>query len=53
MLKDLGLSQSAAGDTGANTPLGAKAQALYQEFADSGHSGLDFSGIFKMLNGES
>ncbi len=52
MLKDLGLSQSAAGDTGAKTPLGAKAQELYQEFTDSGHGGLDFSGIFKMLDGD-
>ena len=49
MLKDLMLSQAAAEDTGAATPLGAKAAALYQSFADAGFGDRDFSGIINML----
>lgn len=51
MLKDLKLAAEAAADTGADTPMGAKAAELYQKFADAGHGGLDFSGIIKMLRG--
>ena len=49
MLKDLNLAAEAAADTGADTPMGAKAAELYQRFADEGHGGLDFSGIIKLL----
>ena len=51
MLKDLKLAAAAAADTGADTPMGAKAAELYQRFADAGQGGLDFSGIIKMLRG--
>lgn len=53
MLKDLLLSQAAASDTGAATPLGAKAAALYQRFADEGFGAKDFSGIINMLRDKS
>jgi len=49
MLKDLRLSQEAAAAAGAVTPLGADATRLYQRFADEGQSGVDFSGIIRML----
>ncbi|QRI64000.1 3-hydroxyisobutyrate dehydrogenase [Shinella sp. PSBB067] len=49
MLKDLKLSQAAADDTGVTTPLGAKAAALYQRFADEGLGEKDFSAIIAML----
>lgn len=52
MLKDLKLAQAAAQSAGATTPLGAEAQQLYSLFANSGHAGVDFSGIVKMLRGE-
>ena len=51
MLKDLKLAAAAAADTGADTPMGAKAAELYQRFAEEGQGGLDFSGIIKMLRG--
>ena len=51
MLKDLKLAAEAAADTGADTPMGAKAAELYQKFADEGYGGLDFSGIIRMLRG--
>ena len=51
MLKDLKLAAAAAADTGADTPMGAKAAELYQRFADAGQGGLDFSGIIEMLRG--
>lgn len=49
MLKDLNLSQTAAGDVKANTPLGKHAMELYKQFVDSDHGEMDFSGIIKML----
>jgi 3-hydroxyisobutyrate dehydrogenase len=49
MLKDLRLSQEAAGKAGANTPLGEAATALYTRYAESGQGGSDFSGIIRML----
>ncbi|SUB00494.1 2-hydroxy-3-oxopropionate reductase [Pannonibacter phragmitetus] len=52
MLKDLKLSQEAAQSSGAATPLGAQAAALYALFCNSGHSGTDFSGIVRFLRGE-
>ncbi|MGY2050196.1 3-hydroxyisobutyrate dehydrogenase [Methylobacterium sp. JK268] len=49
MLKDLRLSQEAAAATGAATPLGAHAEALYAAFAAAGEEGTDFSGIIRHL----
>jgi 3-hydroxyisobutyrate dehydrogenase len=50
MLKDLRLSQQAAGATGAATPLGAAAANLYQLFVDAGGGTSDFSGIMQFLS---
>lgn len=52
MLKDLKLAQEASRDSGANTPLGAEAAALYGLFASHGGGALDFSAIFKFLRGD-
>jgi 3-hydroxyisobutyrate dehydrogenase len=53
MLKDLKLAQNAAAASGAATPLGANAAALYSMFEAAGNGGVDFSGIVKMLRGQS
>ncbi|MBF0304542.1 MAG: 3-hydroxyisobutyrate dehydrogenase [Alphaproteobacteria bacterium] len=52
MLKDLKLAQQAAAASGAATPLGASAEALYAMFCNGGDADRDFSGIFKLLNGK-
>jgi 3-hydroxyisobutyrate dehydrogenase len=52
MLKDLRLAQEAAHTSGAATPLGAEAQALYAMFDNLGGREVDFSGIIKMLRGD-
>jgi 3-hydroxyisobutyrate dehydrogenase len=52
MVKDLRLAQLAAQSTGAATPLGAAAQALYALYVASGRGGSDFSGIIRMLSGK-
>ncbi|MCJ8156539.1 3-hydroxyisobutyrate dehydrogenase [Sphingomonas sp. LaA6.9] len=52
MLKDLRLAMEAASGVAADVPMGAKAAELYQQFADAGQGGLDFSGIIKMLGGK-
>jgi 3-hydroxyisobutyrate dehydrogenase len=52
MLKDLKLAQEAARASGANTPLGAEAAALYNLFASHGHEKRDFSAIIAFLRGE-
>lgn len=49
MEKDLGLAQQAALATGAETPLGAHALALYRRFVEEGGGATDFSGIVRML----
>jgi 3-hydroxyisobutyrate dehydrogenase len=49
MLKDLKLSQEAASASGALTPLGAQAAALYEEFRSAGHGGEDYSAIVTFL----
>ncbi len=49
MLKDLTLAMEAAGQAGAETPMGKRAAELYREFADAGNGGLDFSAIIKTL----
>ena len=48
MLKDLVLSQNAASETKASTPMGNLAMTLYKDFVESKNgSGLDFSAILK------
>ncbi|MGI2033612.1 3-hydroxyisobutyrate dehydrogenase [Rhizobium panacihumi] len=49
MLKDLMLSQAAAAQSGAETPLGAHAAELYAQFEQAGHGSEDFSAIIRML----
>lgn len=49
MLKDLKLSQQAAGAAGAATPMGAAATALYEAFVAEGGRGKDFSAMLLRL----
>jgi len=49
MLKDLGLSQQAAGEAGQATPMGEHAMHLYETFLKEGGAGKDFSGIIEYL----
>src|SRR5438309_8637340 len=49
MLKDLKLAQEAASSAGANTPIGAQATALYEQYNELGNHGADFSGIIQYL----
>jgi 3-hydroxyisobutyrate dehydrogenase len=49
MLKDLALSQQAAAETGAATPLGAHAERLYRQFNEVGGAAQDFSAIIRHL----
>lgn len=52
MLKDLRLSQQAAGSVDADTPLGAAATALYEEFVeDEDGRGRDFSAMLPRFEG--
>jgi 3-hydroxyisobutyrate dehydrogenase len=51
MLKDLKLAQEAADMSGAPTPLGSAAEALYGELVERGHANKDFSIILQMLRG--
>ena len=51
MLKDLKLAQDAAETTGAPTPLGGAAEALYAELNERGFGNKDFSFILEMLRG--
>lgn len=50
MLKDLLLSQKAAGHAEISTPLGAKATELYEDLAEQGLGNADFSAIIKLIN---
>jgi 3-hydroxyisobutyrate dehydrogenase len=52
MLKDLKLAQEAAARSGAATPMGAQAEALYALFAGLGYAGKDFSAVIEMLRGQ-
>ncbi len=52
MLKDLKLAQEAAAKSGATTPLGAQAEALYALFDRLGFGAKDFSGVQQMLRGD-
>ena len=49
MLKDLNLALEAAAGAGAQVPMGARAQELYEAFTAAGNGGTDFSGIIKAL----
>lgn len=49
MLKDLTLSQQAAERTGAVTPLGEHARALYAAFCDERDGEMDFSAMVQMV----
>jgi len=51
MLKDLKLSQQAAANSGAATPLGAQAAALYALFEGLGYGGKDFSALLQLVRG--
>jgi len=54
MLKDLKLAEEAARAVGAYTPMGARAEELYQRFVNAGGGNKDFSGLIKMIeNGPS
>jgi 3-hydroxyisobutyrate dehydrogenase len=52
MLKDLRLSQEAAQNSGAATPLGAQAAALYAQFEAAGGGAEDFSGIISFIRAQ-
>ncbi|MEM8957609.1 MAG: 3-hydroxyisobutyrate dehydrogenase [Pseudomonadota bacterium] len=49
MLKDMRLSQDAAGATGAPTPIAALAAERYAEFLNDGGKGQDFSALLEWL----
>jgi 3-hydroxyisobutyrate dehydrogenase len=51
MLKDLKLAQEAAARSGASSPLGAQAAALYALFDGLGYGRKDFSSILALLRG--
>jgi 3-hydroxyisobutyrate dehydrogenase len=51
MLKDLKLAQEAAAKSGASTPLGAHAEAMFQLFDRLGYGRKDFSAILQLLRG--
>jgi 3-hydroxyisobutyrate dehydrogenase len=51
MLKDLKLAQEAAAKSGASTPMGAQAEALYALFNGLGYGQKDFSAPLQMLRG--
>ena len=49
MLKDLKLAMEAAQSVGASTPMGQRAEELYEAFTRDGGGNTDFSGIIKTL----
>lgn len=51
MLKDMRLSQEAADDLGAATPLAAAAAAIYQLAVSNGLDKKDFSAVFELVSG--
>lgn len=51
MLKDMKLAMNEAAQTGASTPMGARATELYQQLADTGHAAKDFSAVIRLLGG--
>jgi len=53
MLKDLNLARQAAESAGAHAALAAHAAEIYREFAEAGHSALDFSAIVNLVREQS
>jgi 3-hydroxyisobutyrate dehydrogenase len=51
MLKDLKLAQEAARSSGATSPMGAGAAAVFERFVEEGGGAYDFSGIIRFLRG--
>ncbi len=51
MLKDLKLAQEAAARSGASTPMGAQAEAMYALFDGLGYGQRDFSAVLQLLRG--
>jgi 3-hydroxyisobutyrate dehydrogenase len=51
MLKDLKLAQEAAAHSGATTPMGAQAEALYALFDNLGYGAKDFSAVLQLMRG--
>ena len=49
MLKDLNLAKQAAQSAGVDAALGTHAGAIYAQFAEQGHSALDFSAIINLV----
>ncbi|PIW25680.1 MAG: 3-hydroxyisobutyrate dehydrogenase [Rhodospirillales bacterium CG15_BIG_FIL_POST_REV_8_21_14_020_66_15] len=49
MLKDMGLALQAAKASGADVAVAEKAASLYQDYADAGEAGKDFSGIINLI----
>ena len=52
MSKDLKLAIESAKEVNANTPLGSKANDIYNKFCEEGHSNKDFSAISKVVGGD-
>ncbi|HEX6860462.1 MAG TPA: 3-hydroxyisobutyrate dehydrogenase [Caulobacteraceae bacterium] len=52
MLKDLKLAQEAAARSGATTPMGANAEALYALFDTLGYGQKDFSAVLQLMRGK-
>jgi 3-hydroxyisobutyrate dehydrogenase len=50
MLKDLGLALETAKISGSRTPMGEKAQSLYEELAEQNMGSLDFSAIQRLFD---
>jgi len=53
MLKDLKLAREAAKSVKVKNAIGAHAAEIYEEFAQQGHSGSDFSGIINLVRAQS
>ena len=52
MNKDLKLAIESAKEVNANTPLGSKANDIYNKFCEEGHGNKDFSAISKVVGGD-
>ena len=52
MLKDLKLSQAAAGDVSMRTRMGENATSMYQALSDTGQGPKDLSVMYRYLSGE-
>jgi len=52
MLKDLKLAQDAAAKSGATTPMGAQAEAMYALFSGLGYGTKDFSAVLHLMRGQ-